>query len=235
MQQEEARQAEVADHAQLLLEPGDRVRATGIALLELGPAQLGQPAIGRRVLRAGVAVAEVLGQVELEPLGQPQRLGDRVGMIAKALRHVLGRSQHVGGVAAALGLGLVERGAQPDGDHRVLQRDAVARVSVHVAGGHAWQRRGARPARRGAGCDAGRDASRGAGARFASGRGRRSPAGAGRPRRRPGGRPPRRARPPRRRARSPTGRRAPRRSARRRRASRSGPRRARPGPGAGRR
>ena len=43
----------------------------------------------------------------------------------------------MGGVAAALGLGLVERAAQAHGDHRVLERGALARVGVHVAGGHA--------------------------------------------------------------------------------------------------
>ena len=40
------------------------------------------------------------------------------------------------GVAAPGGLRLVERGAEPDRDHRVLQRHPPARVRVDIARGH---------------------------------------------------------------------------------------------------
>jgi hypothetical protein len=58
-------------------------------------------------------------------------------VLPEALGHPLGRGQHVGGVAPPARLGLVERGAQADRDHRVLERRALARVRVHVAGGDA--------------------------------------------------------------------------------------------------
>ena len=43
----------------------------------------------------------------------------------------------MGGVAAPPGLRLVERHAQANRHHRVLERHALERVDVHVAGGHA--------------------------------------------------------------------------------------------------
>ena len=63
MQEEEARQAQRPDDAELLVETGLRVdaqrRAGRVAVLEARAAQLGQVAVGRRVLGAGIAVAEV--------------------------------------------------------------------------------------------------------------------------------------------------------------------------------
>ena len=59
------------------------------------------------------------------------------GMLAEALGHPLGRGQHVRGVAAPPRLRLVERRAQANRHHRVLERHALERVHVHVAGGHA--------------------------------------------------------------------------------------------------
>ena len=81
MQEEEARQPEVADHAQLLVEPPRRLLAPppAVALLEQRAAQLGQLAVGVRVLGAGVAIAEVLGQVEAEPLRKAAALLDGPG------------------------------------------------------------------------------------------------------------------------------------------------------------
>ena len=140
MQEEEARQPEVADHAQLLVEPPRRLIAPAppaVALLEERAAQLGQLAVGVRVLGAGVAIAEVLGEVEAEPLRKPAALLDGVGVLAEALAHPLGRGQHMRRVAAPARFRLVERPAQPHRDHRVLQRDAIARVRVDVAGGDA--------------------------------------------------------------------------------------------------
>ena len=70
-----------------------------------------------------------------EPLGEPPALLDRVRVLAEALGHPLGRGEHVRGVAAPLGLRLVERLPEPDRDHRVLERDPLARVHVDVARG----------------------------------------------------------------------------------------------------
>jgi hypothetical protein len=97
VQQEEARQPQPADHAQLLLQARSRhVAVARIALLELRGAQLGQLAVGVGVLRPGIAVAEVLGQVEGQALSQAPALGDGVGVLAEALGHPLGRGEHVG-------------------------------------------------------------------------------------------------------------------------------------------
>ena len=54
-------------------------------------------------------------------------------MLAEALGHPLGRREQ--GFAPPLWLGLVERLAEAHGDHRVLERDPLARVHVDVAGG----------------------------------------------------------------------------------------------------
>ena len=137
VQQEEARQAEMADHPQLLLQARLRVGAAGIALLDLEPAQLGELAVGVGILRARVAVAQVLGQVEAQALGQQAALLHRALVLAKALGHALGWGEHVRGVAAPPRLGLVEGRAHAHRDHRVLQRGALTRVHVDVAGGHA--------------------------------------------------------------------------------------------------
>ena len=99
VQEEEARQAERADHAQLLLQAGVRlgaVRAAGrVALVDLRPAQLGQLAVGVRVLGAGVAVAEVDRQVEAQPVGERGRLRHRLGVVREARRHRRRRGEHV--------------------------------------------------------------------------------------------------------------------------------------------
>ena len=137
--QEEAGQAQVADHPQLLVHPRGRARARRPARVALrqrigaGPGQLG---VGLRVLGARVGVAQVAGQVEAQPLGQPARLLHRVGVLGEAGGHGLGRGQRVRGVAAPPGLALVHGLAQAHGHHRVLQPRPRARVGVHVAGGH---------------------------------------------------------------------------------------------------
>ena len=57
-------------------------------------------------------------------------------MVGEALGHGLRGHEHVGGVAAAVGLALVERLAHPHRHERVLQPGTAALVGVHVAGGH---------------------------------------------------------------------------------------------------
>ena len=139
MQQEEAGEAERVDHPQLLLEPrarrgGVRVGAR-VALLELDPAQLGELAERLLVLRARIAVAEVGVQVEDQARGELLRLGDGVRVLGEARRHRRRRGEHVREVAAAQGLGGVERRVVAQGDEGVLQRRPLARVRVDVAGG----------------------------------------------------------------------------------------------------
>ena len=112
VEQEEAGQPERADHAQLLLQAGGRLASlerVRVAVAEPRAAQLGELAVGVGVLGAGIAVAEVAREVELEPLREPLALEHRVGVVAKALGHLGGRRHHRAGVAAPLGLGLVER------------------------------------------------------------------------------------------------------------------------------
>jgi hypothetical protein len=140
VEQEEAREAEVGDHAQLLLEPRERLlaqRAPGVALVEPGAAELGELAVGARVLRPRVAVGEPAAEVEPQALGEPLGLEHRVGVVAEALGHRVGGREDMGRVAAPRGLGLVERPPQPNGDERVLERHARALVRVDVAGRHA--------------------------------------------------------------------------------------------------
>ena len=140
MQEEEAGQPERGDHPQLLLQARARrgaVRVAGrIALLEALRAQLGQRAVGLRVLRARVAVAEVLREVEGQPVGQRARLGDRARVVLEARRHRRRGGEHVGEVAAAHRLRGIERGVVAQGDEGVLQRRPRARVRVDVARGH---------------------------------------------------------------------------------------------------
>ena len=68
----------------------------------------------RRLLavgEVGIAVAELLGEVELEPLGELARAGDRVAVEREAVEHVGRRGEHAFVVAAPLALAAVERRA----------------------------------------------------------------------------------------------------------------------------
>ena len=84
----------------------------------------------------GIAVAELLGEVELEPGGELDRAGDRGRVVRKALGCFLGCSEHALAVAAPLALGAVQRRPVPDGDERVLEHGAALAVRVHVARGN---------------------------------------------------------------------------------------------------
>ena len=136
VEQEEAREAELADHRELLLETPLRPRALrdgGKAILQAGRAQLREPPIGAAVLGAGIAVAEILRQVERQLLGERERLDDRIGVVAEAVRHRRRRAQDVAVVAAAQRLGGVERRVGAQRDERVLQLCPAGGVRVHVA------------------------------------------------------------------------------------------------------
>ena len=97
----------------------------------------GQLGVGAGVLAAGIAVAELLGEVEAQALGEALGLGDRLGVLGEARRHRRRRGKGRGRVAAAVGLGLLQRLAAADRNQRVLQRRPPAVVSMDVAGGDA--------------------------------------------------------------------------------------------------
>src|SRR6476659_4037868 len=82
----------------------------------------------------GIAVAEVLVQIELEPFGELSAPFDRVLIVRKKLRALGRRSQEALPVAAPFGLAAVERRPVPDGDECVLQCSPRARMGMDVAG-----------------------------------------------------------------------------------------------------
>ena len=140
VEQEEPRQSQGADHPELLLQPPPRpppLAPIRVPVFQPGPADLGQRPVGVGVLRARVPVAEVAGQVEAEPLGDPGALRDGVGMLREAGGHRRRRGQMGRGVPTPLGLGLLERPLQAHRDQRVLKRRPRGVVHVDVAARHA--------------------------------------------------------------------------------------------------
>jgi hypothetical protein len=140
VEQEEPREAEVADQRELLVEPHSRLSfvpvRVAVASVERAVADLRQ--LGDRGLVAvgevRVAVAELLGEVELEPSGQLGGARDGVAVVGEALGDRVGREQDAFVVASALAFGALERRPVPDRDHRVLEERAPAVVRVDVAG-----------------------------------------------------------------------------------------------------
>ena len=170
-------------------------RPARVALLQRGGAGPRQLGVGLRVLRARVGVAQVAGQVEHHPLGQPARLLHRVRVLGEAGGHGLRRGQRVRGVAAPLGLALVHASCPGP---RPPSRPAAACARASGRARCRWPRPAppaARPAGTAAGCGGGRGGRRGAGSRSAGARCRRCAAATARRRR------PRRGAPPRSRAR----------------------------------
>ena len=176
MQQEEPREPEPADHPQLLLEPPRRLGAlAGARVAELQPpaADLGQRPVGVGVLGARIAVAELRGEVEAQALGEPRGLGDRVGVVGKARRHLRRRREHRARVAAPLGLRLLQRRVQAHGDERVLELGPAAVVGSGRCRSPRRRPRAARRAPPASGCARGRAATAAAAARSGSARARR--------------------------------------------------------------
>ena len=176
VQQEEAGEPQRPDHPQLLVEPAPRLGELGrvrVAVLEPALADLGERVVGALVLGAGVAVAEVAGQVELDRSAIRPLSATASGWSRKQRGRGRGRRAQPGaGVAAAPRLGLLQRRPEPHRDQRVLQRARERRA----CGRCRWRRTGRRAARRsarGGGCGRGRGARTAAAARPGSGRGRR--------------------------------------------------------------
>jgi hypothetical protein len=75
--------------------------AVRVAAVEARAADLRQPAVGALVLRAGVAIAEIAGQVERQRRGEACGLRDGLRMVGEAGGHRLRGREEVGVVAAA--------------------------------------------------------------------------------------------------------------------------------------
>ena len=179
VEEEEAGQLEVGDEPQLLLQalagsPLVAVRA-GVALGERALADAAQLRVGRllAVGEVGIAVAELLGQVELEPSGELDRAGDggarRRGSARPSRRR---RTEDALAVAAPLALGAVQRRAMADGDERVLEHGAATGCASARRRWPPSPRRASRRGRAARRCGGRRRARTGAGARRRSARGR---------------------------------------------------------------
>ena len=107
-----------------------------IALLEGAVADVRE--LDDRRLRAvgevRVAVAELLCQVEAQPLGELDGSRDRSAVLRETLHHLGRREQDALVIAAPLGLAAVEGAAVTDGDENVLQRCPARMVRMNVAG-----------------------------------------------------------------------------------------------------
>src|SRR5205823_11967682 len=106
---------------------------------------------GLAVLReVGIAVAEILIQVEPELFRELPASLYRIPVVRKELRDLGRRPQEALAVAPSLGLAAVERSAVLDGDERVLQRrePSVVRVDVARRDGRNAERRGQLPQHR---------------------------------------------------------------------------------------
>ena len=141
VEEEEAGEAEVGDQRELLVEPPpcptlQHSVAWPVALGERGVADAAELDVGGigAVGEVRVAVAELLGQVELEPLGDSACSRDRFGVIREAFVHVGHGEEHALPVAPPLGLAALERRAVPDRHERVLEHGSRGAVRVHVAG-----------------------------------------------------------------------------------------------------
>jgi hypothetical protein len=141
VQQEEPRQVELPDEPELLLQAGGRLRAQlgsrRIAVVEQRRADLGELAVGLVVLGAGVAIAEVGGEVEPQRGRQARALRHRLRMVLEARCHRGRRREHVRVVAAPQRLGGIKRRVLADRHERVLEPRPCGRVGVDVAGRHA--------------------------------------------------------------------------------------------------
>src|SRR6185437_11171733 len=138
VEQEEPGEAELVDERELLLEPAAHASfvavEVAVALRERAladAAELDDRRLGA-VGEVRIAVAELLRQVELEPLGQLGGTPDGIAVIGEPVEHLLRREEDGLVVPAPFLLAALERGAEADGDEHVLERDAAAIVRVDV-------------------------------------------------------------------------------------------------------
>src|SRR5438876_722913 len=86
-------------------------------------------------LKKKIPVAELLVQVEPQPVGELDGAGDGVAVVGEPLDYVLGSEEHRLVVAPPLALAAVERRAAANSEVNVRKRRAKRMVRVHVACG----------------------------------------------------------------------------------------------------
>ena len=180
VEEEEAREADLGDQGELLGEARVRARAelvgrVAVALVEGAARDLRELDVGRigPVREVRVAVAELLGQVELEPLGDLAGGANRVGVVGPERGGVGGRARKNFVVPAPRRLAGLEGGPLADGDEDVLEVGAAAVVRVDVAGGDGADAERRREVAERRACGSRRRAGTAAGARRRSARARR--------------------------------------------------------------
>ncbi len=142
VEEEEPREPELVDQAQLLVEAGASLveqqagTRRGVALVEGAVAdarELDDRRLGV-VGEVGVAVAELLREVEAEPFGELAGAGDGAAVVGEPCGRVLRREQDALVVAAPLALAAVEGAPAPDRHEHVLEQRPRRVVRVDVAG-----------------------------------------------------------------------------------------------------
>ncbi len=126
VQEKEAREPELADQRELFLEP--RVHAllvsvqSGVALRERALADAAELDDRRLVAvgEVGIAVAELLRQVEAEAVRELDGSRHGVAVVREAVGDIAGCGEHALVVAAPLAFAAVERRAAADRDENVL-------------------------------------------------------------------------------------------------------------------
>src|SRR5262249_1713927 len=136
--EEEAGEPQLVDERELLLESPAHAPLVAVeAAVALGERCLADTAQldDRRLLavrEVRVAVAELLGQVELEPLGKLIGPEDGVAGVGEPGGRLRGREEDGFVVAAPLPFAALERGAAADGDEHILEGSAAAVMGVSV-------------------------------------------------------------------------------------------------------
>jgi hypothetical protein len=144
--QEVAREVELLDHRQLVLELAARTRRDGRAVA-LARAVLGEDAQERRLglARRDRKLREAVAQVrerERAPLGDRARGADPGGAVGEALRHLFPRVQMLLGVAGEQAPHAIEPGLLAQADERIGEHAPVGSGVADVAGGHDGNARG---------------------------------------------------------------------------------------------
>src|SRR5215212_4894245 len=140
MEQEETAQLQLGDEGQLLVEALPRLAlvtiCTAVALVESAVADARELDVGGvgPVGEVRVAVAELLREVELEPLGELDGARDGVAVVGETVADVRGVEQDALAVSSAFTLAALERGAVLDRHERVLERRSRDVMRVRVSG-----------------------------------------------------------------------------------------------------
>ena len=139
VQEEEPRESEFLDERELAVESSASRRGKPLPLIALTHGRMadrGELVDGRlfAVREIRVAVPKLLGEIELEPLGEDPAPLRSCAIEGEALQHLLGRSQVALAVPTALRLAAFERRATADRDEHVLQQRPPRMVRMDVSG-----------------------------------------------------------------------------------------------------